>query len=327
MGALTTTRESAVRSPSVASEPKPRLNAVEMPDPKPLRVVAAFGRQGAKTTLLAAHPDEFNLPNRRPAPNRRTLLLELAGSDATFVDEHEASLSRAWLSANGTAYCSALQSTTMHLCRGGVWTTEELSPTPVPMVANIFGFSGETSDEDIVFATSPGKLFVRRNGQWTAHLAPNDMKLGSVHGRDPNDMFVGGEQLLHFDGTRLEEYENPDHSVRVVRVTEDDRLIGGWDLLSIATTANGSWEPIDGIKDVMDLTEWNGQVYAGTFDAGVFKVYPGTVTSVSPAFGVTELLAIDSGLIAMMTGVARVFDGKTWQQVRAPVCEVGKRPK
>jgi hypothetical protein len=296
-----------------------------MADPKPLRVVAAVGRQGAKTTLLAAHPDEY-LAGRKPTPKRRTLLLELSGNIATFVAEHPASLSRGWLSANGTAYCSALETTTMHLRRGALWTTEEFSPTPVSMVANIFGFSGETSAEDIVFVTSPGKLFVRRNDQWTVHLAPNDMKLGTIHGRDPNDMFVGGEQLLRFDGTRLEEMENPDHSVRVVRVTEDDRLIGGWDLLSI-TTANGSWEPIDGIKDIMDLAEFKGEVYAGTFETGVFKVYPGSATPVSPAFAVTDLYTIDSGLLALQRGVAQVFDGRAWQQVAVPACEIGKRPK
>lgn len=276
--------------------------------------------------LLAAHPDEQHLPTGDPAPNRRTLLLELKGANAAFVDEHKAPLSRAWLSANGTAYCSAIESTTMHLFRGGVWTTEEFSATPVSMVDHIFGFSGETSDEDIVFATSPGKLFVKRDGQWTAHLAPNDMKLGSVHGRDPNDMFVGGEQLLHFDGTRLEEIENPDHSVRVVWVTADDRLIGGWDLLSI-TTASGSWDPIDGIQDVMDLAEWKGEVYAGTFDEGVLKVYPGGVSRVSPPFGVTKLFAIDSGLLAVRKEVAQLFDGRTWQRVAIPECEIGKRPR
>lgn len=297
-----------------------------MADPKPLSVVAAFGRRGSKPILLAAHPDEEHLPTGDPVPNRRTLVLELDRGAAKFVDEYPAPLTRAWMSTNGTAYCSSLNGTEMHVYRGGKWSTEEFSATPVTMVADIFGFSGETSDDDIVFATAPGKLFVRRGGTWSSHDAPGDITLGSVHGLGPDDMFVGGEQLLRFDGTQLEEIENPDHSVRVVSVTEDDRLIGGWDLLSI-TTADGGWEAIEaGMEDFMDLAQFGGSVYAGTFDDGVQQVYPGPVTAVSPGFAVTNLVNVGDSMLAIDEGIARSFDGTTWTDVSVPMCEVGKRP-
>lgn len=299
-----------------------------MGDSKPLRITGAFGPSRDQALLLAAHPDEEHTPGGAIVPKRRTLVLSLAGSTATFVEERPQPLVRAWYSrGSGVAYCSSVASNKLHLLRAGKWSEEVFSPTPVDVVMFLFGIDGPTPEEDQVFLSTPRGLYARVGNKWTHHPLGGSGHANQIHGRKPSEVFIGGPTLWKWDGQTATELEPPDDdTATAVWVTADDRLIAGNTHLSI-TNAAGEWERIDTpTQHFGGLDELDGIIYAASREGVMQVMLDGGSALVSPRARTRRFVNLGDALIAISNEACLVGKGLLWQAVQVPSCEVGKRP-
>ncbi len=298
-----------------------------MTDPKPLRILDAFGPDLEHATLVAVHPDETHDANGDPVAERRTLLLSLSGDAATFVEQVPLALTQCWTSANGTVYFGKVGSNALSVRSGGEWHEEIFSDDPVGYVRFLWGMSGATPREDRLFISSMDGVFIRSADGWVRHDAPGEGFPHQIHGRKPDEVYIGGDQLVQYDGTALVELEGPDDdAIPALWVTQDDRLLGGDTRLSI-TNADGGWERIaTKIGDFLVMAEFGGHVYAATYEGGVARVHPGVPERVTPEFDVDRVVSFSDGLVAPGEPHSMVFDGQTWRSISVPTCHVGATP-
>lgn len=296
-----------------------------MSEPKPLTLVTAFGPSLERAVLLAAHPDEQFRPDGNPAADRRSLVLRLDAERAVVESEVSVPLVRSWYSGGGTGYCSTIDSNVLWKWEQGRWSTEEFSERRVDMIRHIFGFAGDRPEDDELWMCTKGALFHRAAGTWTRQDLAQRFPY-QIHGRSSSEVYIGGEALLRYDGTALQELEAPPgDQPSALWVTSDDRLIAGDRKLSISTAA-GKWERIETpIGDYMLMAELDGRVFAGTSGDGVVTVHPGAVERSSPPFDVTLLVAVGDGLIAIGDEQSMAYDGRRWWKIQMPECEAFAR--
>lgn len=297
-----------------------------MSSAKPLKISGAFGTSRDQAILFAVHPDEEHDPAGNPLANRRTFILELQEKQAIFREELPFPLARAWCSPTGTGYCSSIQSNQIYKYSQGRWTKEVFSPKTIPFITFVFGLAGDNPEDDTLILSSESGIFVRQGGSWS--MLPS---LGGtpfqIHGRHLNEVFVGGTELAKYNGKTLEPLDPPeDDSISALWVTSDDRLIGGNTYMSI-TNSDGDWERIEtNESDFYNLVEFDGHIYASTFDEGIVRVYPHTPTQVTPAFETNAIISLGDGLIAVGDDESMIFDGNEWSAIQVPVCQEGKTP-
>lgn len=297
-----------------------------MADKKPLRVTTAFGPSRDETLLLTAHPDE-QYEGDGPSARRRTLVLALKGSRATFVEERPVPLVRSWYSrATGTAYCTSVDTNKIHLWRAGRWSEETFASAPVEFVRFIFGIEGPTPQDNQLFLSTRRGLFTRVGNVWSQHKLRGEDAPYQIHGRTPSEVFIGGDTLWRWDGRAPKRIEPPDDdSADAVWVTADNRLVVGYTYLSI-TNATGGWERLATPGETVGvLAELNGALYATT-SRGVVRVTPGGCALVSPLADVDQMSVVGDALVAMGDNLSLVGDGTSWQPIQVPWCEMGKRP-
>jgi hypothetical protein len=298
-----------------------------MPDKKPLRVSTAFGPSRDQTLLFTAHPDEEHDKNGDPVAKRRTLILALKGNQATFVDEQPVPLVRSWYSAtSGAAYCSSVRSNKIHKFSANKWSDEVFASSAPDFVRFIFGLGGDKPEEDQLFLSTTSGLFVRIDNVWAHHDLEGERFPYQSHGRKPSEVFVGGPTLWRWDGQGLTALDPPeDDTASAVWVTADDRLVVGSTYLSVSKD-DGEWERIDApVEDFGNLVELGGTLYASS-GSGVVRVMPGGTAKVSPTTEVDRLVAVGDALVAIGDDRSLVGEGRAWQDIQLPACEVGKRP-
>jgi hypothetical protein len=298
-----------------------------MPDKVALRLSTAFGPSREHATLLAFHPEEAHDQYGKPITTRRTIVLSLKGSSAVFREERPVPLVRSWYSAgSGVGYCTSLATTKLFKWQAGKWSDETFSDTPVKIVRFIFGLSGSTPEADQLFLVSADALFIRSSGIWKRHSLRGQAGPYQIHGRGPADIFIGGDPLLKWDGKALGEVGGPEDGeiITTVWVTPDDRLIGGTRSMYV-TTADGEWQPL-GVPEANygNLMELDGVVF-GSSDAGLVQVRPAQSGFVNLNKFV-RLTSVGDALVAAGDAVSIIGDGKVWEEIQMPLCEVGKRP-
>ena len=294
----------------------------------PLRLSTAFGPSRDQAVLLAVHPEEEHDDYGKPLPTRRTLILSLKGNVATFREEPSMPLARSWYSAgSGVGYCTSVESNKLYKWQAGKWSEEVFSPTAITFVRFIFGFSGATPEEDQLFLTTPEGVFVRANGAWKRHAVTGQKFAHQIHGRDPSEVYIGGEPAFKWDGKRMQEVGGPDDGeiTKALMVTSDELLVGGSRSMYI-TDANGDWQPL-GVPaaNYGNLMELNGVLFASS-DKGLVQVRPPKRSFAKGSVKLGRLISVGDALIAMGESAAIVGDGTTWKDIKMPSCEVGKRP-
>lgn len=295
----------------------------------PLQAFSAFGTSLEDTIILAGHPDERLRPDGGHVPDARTLLLRLDGDKAVYVGEYAFPLIRSWMSRNGTVYCTGVHTDRIFVGRNGAWSGETFSQSKVKAVNSLFGISAEEASEDQLYmTTSDSVFFTRIRGNWSRHVPPKEVTLlCSPHGRKPSEIYVGGSRLFLWNGTQLEQLEEPEiDSLYALFVTADDRLIGGNRQLQISN-ADGGWDAIKtNYSDFMHIVEFRSSLYAATYDSGVIRIYPGKPEAVTEPLETDMIMAVHDGIIAIGdSGVFASYDGTKWFQVEMPVCKRGKK--
>jgi hypothetical protein len=299
-----------------------------MPEKSPLRIKAVFGPSRDQSLLLTAHPEESHDKFGKPVPNRRTLVLALKGTVATFREEHPAPLVRAWYSpGSGVAYCTSVATNKLYKWQSGKWSEEVFTDAPVKIVRFIFGLPGTKPEEDQVFLAAADAVFIRTNGTWKRHRVKNETPPYQIHGRKPDEVFIGGDPLRKWNGKSLEEVASPDDGeiIKAVWVTDDDRLIGGGRSL-YTTDEEGAWHALEvPLANLGHLEELGGVVYCAS-DGGLVQAKPPQAGFVTAPVNLPFLANVGDGLIAFGDETALVGDGKTWKEIQVPSCELGKRP-
>jgi hypothetical protein len=294
---------------------------------KPLIIWTAFGPSRDEALLLAAHPDETHDEFGNPRPDRRTLVLALEGNDARFMEEHPAPLARAWYSkGSGVGYCTSVDSRKLYKWQAGKWSEEVFSEAPIDFITFIFGFPGAEPKEDQLFLVASKLLFIRSKGTWKKHSLKGSEFPIQVHGRDPSEVFIGGEPLLKWNGKKVEEIEGPDDGDLIcgLWVTADERLVGGDTDMSI-TTPEGGWKRLrTPVKNFGTLTELDGVIYA-TSREGMVRVLPPKAEVVSPKLDVKRVANVGDALIALGEAFSLVGREKSWKKITVPELEAGKK--
>lgn len=297
-----------------------------MPSAKPLTVTTAFGKSLKETVLLAVHPDESHDEEGEPIPSARTFVLELKGDSATIREELPFHLVSSWYSTSGAAYCGAVASGTLHQWHAGKWSELVFSSKNVEVVNYVFGVAGKTPGDDTLFLASPERIFVREAQKWLNKRGPNGAH--QIDGLTADQVYIGGEELMVWDGKKLNALEGPDDdNISGLAVSADDRLIGGNSNANISD-GDGGWERIDTpVEDFFSFARLGDAVYGLTTEDGVVRLYPGKPKVVSPALEASGLVAVGDGLIAYGDDGVLAFDGKKWSKVKLPSVEKGKKPR
>jgi hypothetical protein len=297
--------------------------------PVKLRVYTCFGASLNSTLLLACHPDEFVDENDNEVPNARTLVLQLSNGRAVFVGEVGGPLFRSWFSAGSqTAYCTSEEfNNELHIWRAGHWSKESFESGPAPFIRFVYGWSGQTPEEDVLFLAAEELLFVRQNGVWSKHPVPDEWTPWQIVAAARDQVYLGGSELYLWNGSSLTELGLPDgDSARCLALTADDRLVAGERYVSLSRP-DGSWERLAmPTKGFYMFNRLGDTVYGLSDDMGVLRLLPGPPVAVTRTLDATALIHVGDGLVAIGNDGVIIFDGSTWSEVDIPLCEVRKQP-
>ena len=299
-----------------------------MADKVPLRLSTAFGPSREQALLLAFLPGESHDKSGKPTSNRRTLVLSLKGDTATFQEERPVALMRAWYSSgSGVGYCTGVETNKIFKWQAGKWSEETFADKAEKGMRSIFGLPGATPEEDELFMVSPEALFVRSKGAWTRHSLKKQEGSYQVHGRDPAEVFIGGDPLVKWNGKSLEEVGAPEDGeiVSSVWATTDGRLVGGSTGMYL-TDDKGDWIALEvPAGNYADLTELDGVLFAAA-DLGLVQVRPPKAAPVETT-RLLRLANIGDAVVGIGKEESIVGDGKNWKRLKVPLCEPGKRPE
>ena len=261
-------------------------------------------------------------------PGRRTLVLSLKGNIATFQEERPVALMRAWYSSDsGVGYCTGVETNKIFKWQAGKWSEETFADRAEKGMRFIFGLPGDKPEEDQLFMISPDTLFVRAKGVWKRHSLKKQGGAHQIHGRDPGEVFIGGDPLLKWNGKSLEEVGTPEDGeiVSSVWTTTDDRLVGGSRGMYL-TDDQGDWSALAVPEaNYGDLTELDGVLFAAS-DAGLVQVRPPKAAPLDKN-RIFRLANIGDAVVAIGKEASIVGDGKSWKKIKVPVCEFGKKPE
>jgi hypothetical protein len=286
------------------------------------------GGDPTRSIVLASHPDERMDPDGTdPSLTRRTIVLTFDGQRFTDATSLAFPLDRAWNSTNGTGYCTPIRGHDVHLYTNGAWTQERFASQDED-VLRIWGLSGPSSQEDRVYISTEGTLYIREGGAWAAHRAPDPVQsLYGVHGRSPDELYVCSDAgVLLWTGTRFEELEDdPRSPVKAIRIVGDEIYAGGRFLLHW-TKASGwqRWEPA--VRNPTAIIDIGGVVIVGTFQKGVMERQGAAFGPVTRAFMCLDLQPIGHGAFATGDDGTFVRAAGRWQEVAMPLCAVDQLP-
>jgi hypothetical protein len=267
-------------------------------------------------------------PSGDPSATRRTIALRYDGKRFTGPHNLPYPVNRGWASANGSGYCTAFRGSMVHVYSGESWRVERFSAQDED-VLRIWGMSGGSTADDVVFISTDGALFVRRGGGWTRHVPPEPaQRLFGVHGRGLDELYVcsdGG--LLLWSGDRLQLLEDrPRPIVKAVLVSSDE-IYAGDNYLMHWSRASG-WQRVQPtLPDPTALIEVDGVVIVATFEKGVMERQGDAFVRATPNFMCLELQQLGKSAFAMGDDQSYVRVDGRWQQLAMPECAVGQLPE
>lgn len=180
-----------------------------MSGPQELIITAAFGQTADLALLLAEAPDDDE-DDEEISAGSLTYVLELKQGKTKIINQLSTHIYSCWRSQSGAAYCSA-EDGLVYVYYQGKWVQEKVSDHPVSF-RFMWGFSGKSDAEDLVFLCSHTTLFIRDHRVWRAYPLPETIESTSgIHGLSPDDLYISSKEgLVHWDGTQFEELELPD---------------------------------------------------------------------------------------------------------------------
>lgn len=296
--------------------------------PKRLIADAVVGVDVKNCLVLAAHPDERMEPdNEDPSLTRRTLVLEYDGARARYVTTLPSAVHRGWTSASGAGYCSAVSGRHVYVYADGQWQQEQFSRHDEE-INHIWGLSGRDWRGDILYVTTDSKLFIRRDGQWSAVAPPRSARpLFGLHGLGAEEIYVCTDsELMAWNGSEFVALEDPPPD-RVESVLVFDKWIYAGDSVLLRGSAETGWEYCKPeIPEVMALLEIDGKVAVGTFETGVFETTAKGMKRVTPKFMCLALQGVGSGAFACGDEIGYMRIDGAWSELILPRCETGGMP-
>lgn len=293
-----------------------------MPKPKEVEVMTAFGESIDSAMILAAQPDEIEQVDGA----QRTLLLKIEGDVCRVVDTLPRPIGTSWRSNNGRVYCPSNGGQVLTYF-DGAWDQEQVCAHE-GIFGNLWGFSGKTPSEDIVFLCSDENLYIRDKGFWNEYPMPDTVEIvHGLHGLSPDQVYVcTDEGLLRWNGEELVELEGPpdDEPLGVLVLSKTDMLVSGYDLY--LWSDKGGWIVLDSPAEshTIAMLSFGDDVFIGTTE-GVLQRRSNKLEMVTDVF-CNDLVNVGDGIIA--SGDATyLYDGRQWTQLWLPKLEVGEIPK
>ena len=293
-----------------------------MSEIKELLALTGFGNSLEGGYILAAHPDEMMAPNGwDPSTTRRTFILRINNKTTDLIEIVPAPLSEAWCSNNGTAYCTAVMQDFIYIFADGQWTKETFS-TKTEFVNFVWGFSGQTPEEDTVYLCAEGgSLFVRQRGKWTEYSAPGGANdIFHLHGLSSSEVYLCGDNgLLLWDGQAISEVEGPEEcNPSGICVLSNQSIITVAKYMHTCSESSG-WNMIETeYEDFQAILTVKNEVFAGTSESGVVRIFPLPPTQVTTEFDCLRLCPLGGGILAAGTESCHLYDGKTWVRLQLP---------
>ena len=296
-------------------------------EPKPLIADIVIGPDLRHCLVLASHPDERMEPDGDPSRTRRTIVLRFDGERFSAPSTLPVPLDRGWASANGAGYCTSFRGSLAHVYVDGQWGSERFSSQDED-VLRIWGISGGTPQEDRVYVSTEGTLFIRQAGAWSRHVPPEPAKrLFGVHGLRPEELYVCSDTgLLLWNGQQFQPLEDRPVSIVEAILVHGDEIYAGNRFLVHWTKATGwqRWQPT--LVSPTAIIDIDDAIIVSTFKHGVTERNGGQFVSVTPPHMALELQRIGDGAFAMGDDQSYIrLDGR-WQRLVMPGCVVGQLP-
>ena len=297
----------------------------------PMILIDVCGTSLADAVLLASPADEwFNEEGRIP-PDARTLFFHLNGGKPEYFGMVPFPLRHAWRSRSAVYFTT--KSDHIYVLEGADWTKPRRE-TVVPgetIEWCVWGLSGSTAAEDIVFVGGRDCVYVRRQ-QWERFVAPTGAGLvNRGHGIEPDEFYLSSDiGLLRWDGAALSLVETADETgVNNVHVVSEKELLAttgsrlfrwhddkGWSKIQVKFPRHGNFAAMGEV------------VYLAVGKDGVVRV-EGSKTQQVTEFPCSWLTSLGDGMvsIASLQGQRHaLFDGSHWKELIVPGCPPGGTP-
>jgi len=289
-----------------------------MSEPKELQLMTAFGGSIDSAVVLAAQPDEIVIGGAE-----RTFILTIEAGGCRVVDTLIRPIVASWYSNNGRAYCPSNGGHVL-MYFDGVWDKEQVCAHEASF-GHLWGFSGKTPREDIIFLCSDENLYIRNKGHWSEHPMPDTVEIvHGIHGLSPNQVYIcTDEGLLCWNGNEIIELEGPpdDEPLGVLVLSETDMLVSGYDLY--LWSDKGGWTILDSPTEshTTAMLSFGDDVFIGTRE-GVLRRRSNKLEMVTDVF-CNDLINVGDGIIASGDAIY-LYDGRQWTQLWLPKLEIGE---
>lgn len=298
-------------------------------DPKPLIADILIGKEVRDCLVLASHPDERRSPDgQKPSLTRPTIVMHFDGRNFRGVTSLPVALRRGWSSDNGTGYCTSIRGKQCYVHDGKQWQSETFSEQDED-VMRIGGLSGTDAPRDLVWISTDGALFLRREARWTRHAPPEPARrVFGVHGPTSEELYVCTDAGLLM-WTEVAGFrsliDRPRGIQKEILVKDGDIFVGNRQLMR--WNQSGGWRNVEpAVRDVTAIVEASGVVLVGTFEKGVFEQQGGVFVPATPEFQCLEVQRVGSGAFAAADDRGYVRLGSHWHELHMPRCVPGQVP-
>jgi hypothetical protein len=300
-------------------------------DEPQLVIRGIFGTNPERPLLIAHVPEpepdwlaeESAEASAEEPPEPESLLLELSGDQVRLKERVPMRLDSAWQSPRGPAYCSA-NAGRVAVYAKAAWQIEQVTDDDEDFEL-IWGISGATAAEDVVFVLGAARAFVRRRGIWSELELPDEIEMvTNVVGRSPDEIYlITDTGVVLYEGSEVSEVEAPDDSLQGMLLRSNgDILITGNEGLHQWSEQAQSWSLYESPAELtMGIVEHpgTGAVLLATRE-GVLQWDGKDFSFVAEGFRSNELCVLGDVVFAVSVygGLLRGIGG-TWAQVPVPV--------
>jgi len=290
-----------------------------------LVVMTAFGGSLDSAVIIAIQPDEWE---NSEGESYRTFVLQLKKERAELIETlPDLIINEAWRSDNGTTYCSSNHGQLI-VYRKGSWGKKKICEQDAEFGA-IFGFSGKTEKEDILFTNTETSLFVQNNGIWQEFVFPDEVEeVLFLHGLSPTELYCCADSGLYlWDGKEFSQLEGPDDELLCLYVVSSKKLLAVGDYVHLWSDEIG-WKQLKSPTDSHSglIAVLDDDVFIPTLD-GILRLHAGQLEFVS-SFCTNGIFHIGNGLIACgADGGLCIFEGKNWKRITLPFVRTGDTQK
>ena len=285
-----------------------------MTQPKELNVITAFGVSTDSAIILAGQPDELE----QEFSAERVMAVQIINGVCEVVDTLPHPIVNSWLSPNGRAYCSSNKG---HILThfDGSWIREKVCDKE-DTFDGIWGISGDSEQQDVVFVTSDESLYIRQEGVWSEYPMPQQVeRVTRLHGLSLDEIYICTDDgLLCWNGKEIIEIEGPDDDpVGVIVLSKNKMIVAGYDGLYQWSSESG-WKSLDSPAEEPTVATlfFMDDIFFGTTD-GVVRLRDDKLELVCEFF-CNQLVSIGDAIIASGPDEAYLFDQKTWKRLQLP---------